>query len=98
SRFFWLFLSMQGFLSRNISLGRVGGLQIRVHLLFCLFFAAAALAVLRDPGQASWWGALAGTWGVSVLLHEVAHYLAARRHGGAPHEPVLWPLGGLVQF
>jgi Zn-dependent protease len=89
---------MQGFLSRNILLGRIGGLQVRVHLLFGLFFAIAALALLRDPHEAWWWVALAGTWTVNVLLHEVAHYLSAHRHGGAPHEVVLWPLGGLVQF
>ena len=33
---------MQGFLSRNVCLGRVGGIQVRVHLLFGLFLAVAA--------------------------------------------------------
>src|SRR5205823_5728040 len=76
----------------------VGGIQVRVHLLFGLFLAAAALAVLHDPREIGWWGAMTATWIVSVSIHELAHCLAARRHGGSPHEVVLWPLGGLVQL
>src|SRR5438309_951843 len=89
---------MQGFLSHNVCLGRVGGIQVRIHLIFWLFFGAAALMVPRAAREIGWWAAVMAVWIASVLIHELAHYLAARRHGGSPHEVVLWPLGGLVQL
>lgn len=32
----------------------------------------------------------------SILVHELAHILAARQTGGSGHEILLWPLGGLA--
>src|SRR5262249_18719091 len=89
---------MQGFLSQNVCVWRVGGIQLRVHLRYWLCMGGAALAVLRDPQETWWWATLVGVWTFSVLVHEAAHCLAARRYGGSPHEVVLWPLGGLVQL
>src|SRR5438067_1948760 len=89
---------MQGFLSWNVCLGRVAGVQVRTHLLCWLCLATAALAALREPQEVWWWAAMMGVWVGSVLIHELAHYLAARRHGGSPHEVMLWPLGGLIQL
>ncbi len=89
---------MQGFLSWNLNLGRVAGVQVRVHLLFFLAVGMAVVALRQEPAAMWWWaGAFVAVQAGSVLLHELAHCLAARRHGGSPHEVVLWPLGGLVQ-
>jgi Zn-dependent protease len=89
---------MQGFLSCNVSLGRVAGIQVRLHWLFVLLIASAVFVpVLYEPGVAWWWATLVGVLVVSVVIHEVAHCVIARRRGGSPHEIVLWPMGGLVQ-
>ena len=45
---------MQGFLARNVYVGRVAGIQVRLHLLFWLFFGAAALMVLHQPRARGW--------------------------------------------
>jgi Zn-dependent protease len=89
---------MRSFLSKSVRLGRVAGVEVRIHAIFFLAMAAALLALRQQPAAVWWWAAafvaaLAG----SVLVHELAHCLAARRRGGSPHQVVLWPLGGLVQ-
>lgn len=88
---------MQGFVAWNVNLTRVAGVQVRLHWLFVAFGAFAALAALENVATAAWWGLFFAVLAASVVVHEAAHCLAARRHGGAPHELVLWPLGGLVQ-
>jgi len=88
---------MQGFLAWNVCLGRIAGVQVRLHLLF-LMLPLVFLAALRRGPEAAWWaGLLMMVLAASILVHELAHCRAARRRGGSPHEVVLWPLGGLVQ-
>jgi Zn-dependent protease len=90
---------MQGFLSWNVCVTRVAGTQVRLHLLFLLTAAAALWGALgQGPTAIGWWGAFVGVLAGSVLVHELAHCLAARRRDGLPHEVILWPLGGLVQI
>lgn len=86
----------------SISLGTWGGLQVRVHCLFLLFAAFTLFLGWNAGAQAAGeWGALpvaGGALGVlflSVLLHELGHYLGALRLGGDCSELVLGPLGGL---
>jgi membrane-associated protease RseP (regulator of RpoE activity) len=90
---------MRGFLSKSVLLGRVAGVQVRLHVVV-LLAVAAGLVFLRQQPAAVWWWAAAFliVLTLSVLIHELAHCLAARRHGGSPHQVVLWPLGGLVQI
>ena len=79
----------------SISLGRWGGLQIRIHGFFLLF----ALLTLFLGWHAHTDDALKIAGGslcillVSVFLHELGHYLAALRLGGDGSEMVLGPLG-----
>ncbi len=90
---------MQGFLAWNVCLGRIAGVQVRLHAVFVLVVLAAVVSLRQEP-EATWWWAAAflSVLAASVLVHELAHCLAARRHGGSPHEIMLWPLGGLVQI
>lgn len=81
----------------SISLGRWSGIQVRIHIFFIVF---AALAIvfstlpdmdLLNDGLLTLAVALS-----SVVLHEVAHTLAAIRVGGKVDTIVLGPVGGLV--
>jgi stage IV sporulation protein FB len=85
----------------SVSLGRFAGVQVRLHAFFLLF--ALGILYLASGDIA---GANAGLVGycalalavllVSVLLHELAHGIAAQRVGGNVEELVLGPFGGLA--
>lgn len=79
----------------SLSLGRVAGIRIRIHLLFILF---VGFELLRAAGTSYFrfvaFGYLA-LFGI-VFLHEMGHCFAARSVGGYAHEVLMWPLGGLA--
>lgn len=85
----------------SVSLGRFAGVQVRLHAFFLLF--ALGILYLSSGGIS---GTDAGLFGycalalavllVSVLLHELAHGIAAQRVGGNVEELVLGPFGGLA--
>jgi Zn-dependent protease len=93
---------MQSHASWSISLGRWGGLQLRLHMFFLLFAAFTLyLSWLPHPNASSAemrWIAVTslGILLLSVLLHELGHLRAVRRLGGDCDQIVLWPLGGLA--
>ncbi|MFV1964200.1 MAG: site-2 protease family protein [Pirellulaceae bacterium] len=93
---------MQSHASWSISLGRWGGLHVRLHMFFLLFAAFTMyLSWLPLPVASSAdlrWIAVAslGILLLSVVLHEWGHLQVAMRLGGGGDEIVLWPLGGLV--
>lgn len=81
-------------------MGRWGGLHVRLHMFF-LLFAASTLYFSRlicDDASAEFvWIAL-GSLAIlllSLILHELGHYIAALRLGGEGDEIVIGPLGGL---
>lgn len=93
---------MRGHASWSLNLGRWGSLRVRLHMLFLLFGAFTlylswlAERDAKDSGL-MWAGVLSlGVLGISVLLHELAHCLAAARLGGRLDEIVLAPWGGLT--
>ena len=92
---------MSGQASWCISLGRWGGVQVRVTS-FSLLFAALTLFLAsenRTPDSdlvAIAAGSLAILF-LSVVLHEVGHSLVLVRSGGAVDEIQIGPLGGLVR-
>lgn len=96
---------MQDPLSWSVPLGRLLGIQVRLHWLFPFVALGWILHVslykptrdYRAP-EGIWIDAavLMGMLFVSVLLHELGHCLAARTCGGDAHEILLWPLGGLA--
>jgi len=82
-------------------IGRVGGVDLRVHATFIILLAWLALAYYRDVGTAA--GAARGvlftlTLFASVVLHELGHALAARRVGVATRDITLLPIGGVARL
>lgn len=89
----------------SFPLGRVLGIQIRVHVAFIICAVVLLWMELPDPGasrSASFWQILSGAAGTYlllfgvVLLHEFGHCFGARRVGGQAEEILIWPLGGLA--
>ncbi len=88
---------MRDLLGWNLSLGRLFGVRVYLHVLFLLCGVFAwQQSVAADP-DLGWYAA--GAMAVllaSVLAHELGHALSARRLGGRADEIHLWPLGGLA--
>ncbi|MDA1016037.1 MAG: site-2 protease family protein [Planctomycetota bacterium] len=76
----------------SISLGSWFGTAIRVNLFFFLIIPAFCFA-LEDTTYGLVLGAVLF---VSVLWHEFAHIVAARRTGGAGDRIMITPLGGMA--
>jgi Zn-dependent protease len=89
-------------LTWSMSLGRLFGINVRVHLLFPLIAIGLILraAYKKDPAPPDGtWIDLAMIMGLlffSVLLHELGHCVGARWVGGDAQEVLMWPLGGLA--
>jgi Zn-dependent protease len=83
----------------SLGVGRILGVQIRLHWSFIGLVALVALmsASKRAGSIASglaWIGVIFG----SVLVHEVAHCIVARRLGAVVDDILLTPLGGLSRL
>jgi stage IV sporulation protein FB len=86
-------------LSWSISLGRLFGINIRVHWLFPLVGLGVLLQTFKDtmpPGlwKDVFWLEIIAFF--SVLLHEFGHCFAARWMDGEATDILMWPLGGLA--
>ncbi|MHC4947819.1 MAG: site-2 protease family protein [Planctomycetota bacterium] len=91
-------------LSWSLPLGRLGGIEVRLHLLFLLFIVVELLRSVAGPAA----GSTAPAWDLAiaavamaalfviVLTHEFGHCIACRRAGGTANEILMWPLGGLA--
>lgn len=79
----------------SLPLGRVLGVDLRVHLSFFLLVALFALASTA-PGGPSLLSSL--SWLVvlfaCVVVHELAHCVVGRAHGAVVREILLLPIGG----
>ncbi|MBD0421585.1 site-2 protease family protein [Streptomyces sp. TRM S81-3] len=93
----------------SVRMGRVLGVPLRVHwsvpLLVMLFGYSLGSRTLpaRVPDQSSAVYTLAGLVGalllvVSLLAHEAAHALTARRKGSQVQSITLWALGGMTEM
>lgn len=89
----------------SFPLGRVLGIQIRVHVAFVICAVVLIWMELPDPGEtssATLWHIISGAIGTYallfgvVLLHEFGHCFGARSVGGRAEEILIWPLGGLA--
>ena len=83
----------------SFRIGRIAGIEIRVHVTFFLLVPLFALAGAAPGGS----GALAGVaWLVvifaCVLVHEFAHCLVGRPRGAVVHEIELLPIGGVSKL
>lgn len=83
----------------SLSLGRWGGIQVRLHALFLLFGVITIfLGTRSSDSDLVLYGAMSlGILFFSVLLHEFGHCYAAFRCGGHAEEIVLVPWGGMTQ-
>jgi Zn-dependent protease len=86
--------------SWSVPLGRLFGINVRVHLLFFVFVLAlwlrAATAKDSPEGAGLAMLVLLTLIFISVLLHELGHCYAARLVDGDAREIMIWPLGGLA--
>lgn len=86
----------------SFRVGRLWGINIRIHLFFivgAVYLLAPSLGTPEDGqagiGLARRAGMLITLFAI-VLLHEFGHCWGARRSGGEADEILLWPLGGLA--
>jgi Zn-dependent protease/CBS domain-containing protein len=96
-------------MKQNIPLGRIAGIAIGASwtalvtlAIFADLLATSALpsVVPRQPPAVYWGVGAAGAVAllVSLLAHELAHALVARRHGIKVRSVTLWMLGGLTEL
>jgi Zn-dependent protease/CBS domain-containing protein len=84
--------------SWSIPLGRLFGIEIRIHLtfLFLLVFVWSTEAAPQDASAALRGLALVGIVFGSVVLHELGHALVARGAGIPAKGIILLPIGGVT--
>jgi Zn-dependent protease/CBS domain-containing protein len=96
-------------LGAALSLGSVGGIQIKVNWSTAVIFALIAFGLAAwdfpavNPRQATLTYVLAGilttlAYFASLLAHELAHSLLARHYGLAVNSITLWLLGGVSEL
>lgn len=83
------------------TIGRIAGIELRVHATFFILLAWLALADYRTTGTAL--GAARGVLFTlalftSVVLHELGHALAGRRVGVPTRDITLLPIGGVARL
>ena len=87
-------------MSWTVTLFRVFGSEIRIHLTFLLLILWFGVA---GYNAAAWAGALSSILLIlaifaCVVLHELGHALAARRYGITTPDITLLPIGGLARL
>ena len=84
----------------SLSLGSIGGTEIRIHVTFLLFLVWLAAVYYRAGGpEAAWEGTIfIVLLFLCVLLHELGHVFAARRYGVKTRDVTLWPFGGIASM
>ncbi len=84
----------------SISLGRIAGTEVRIHLTFFLLLAWFGIAAGSRGGQAAAIEAVVFILAVfaCVLAHEYGHVLTARRFGIGTRNITLLPIGGVASI
>jgi Zn-dependent protease len=87
-------------MSWSFAIGRLTGIQIRVHVTLLLFLGWVGLS---DGLAGGWREAVAGVTLLCmvfgcILLHELGHAWAARRFGIRTPDITLMPIGGLARL
>lgn len=95
--------SFENPLSWALSIFRVGGIHVRIHIIFLLFILVQLARSLAEadegtsvPVSVMLTGVMLAALFTIVLLHEFGHCIACRRTGGSANEILMWPLGGLA--
>lgn len=84
--------ALGGFFGMSFRVGRLFGIDIRVHILFLIWIAWEAVQFHFDPTALMLLGMVFGI----VLVHEFGHCFGARSVGGDASNILMWPLGGLA--
>jgi Zn-dependent protease/predicted transcriptional regulator len=84
----------------TITIGRVAGTEVKVHLTFFILVAFWAMAGYQQGGSP---GALLATLSLlalfaCVVLHEFGHILMAARFGVRTPDVILLPIGGVARL
>ena len=82
--------------SWSIPVGRLFGIEIRIHWTFLFLFVFLWSAATQDVPAASRALALGGIVFGSVILHELGHALVARGSGIPAKGIILLPIGGVT--
>lgn len=87
-------------MSWAIRLGRIAGIEVRIHITFFLLLAWVGLWQSREEGarMAVHWMLFMCLVFLCVLLHEFGHALAARRYGIRTPDITLYPFGGVARI
>ena len=84
-------------LNWSLTLGRLSGIRVRVHLLFILWILLEFFKTLAsDSGSVAMWALISFMFFAVVLVHEFGHCFGARYVGGDADDILMWPLGGLA--
>ncbi|MGE0449359.1 MAG: site-2 protease family protein [Vicinamibacterales bacterium] len=85
----------------NWRLGRIAGIELRMHATFILLLAFVAWQYWLDgrsvPAVIEGVGFILALFGC-VVLHELGHALTARRYGIGTRDITLLPIGGLARL
>lgn len=81
------------FLGGSFRIGRLFGVDIRIHILFVIWIGFRLFQAGGDLRWEAWFMGL--LFGI-VLVHEFGHCFGARSVGGDARTIMLWPLGGLA--
>lgn len=84
----------------SISLGRIAGTEVRIHLTFFLLVAWFAIVAGTRGGQAAAVDSVLFILALfaCVLAHEYGHVLTARRFGIGTRDITLLPIGGVARI
>ena len=87
-------------MSWSLSIGKVAGTVVRIHLTFLLFLAWIFAASYAKGGNAEAWSSLIFMvlLFACVLLHEFGHIFTARYFGVTTPYVTLLPIGGVAQL
>jgi Zn-dependent protease/CBS domain-containing protein len=84
----------------SLSIGKIGGTEIRIHVTFLLFLAWIwAASYMSGGADAAWSGLLFMVLlFLCVLVHEYGHILTARAFGISTRDVTLLPIGGVARL
>jgi Zn-dependent protease/CBS domain-containing protein len=84
----------------SLTLGRIAGTAVRIHVTFLLFLVWIWAAYYRQGGVGAAWEGTAFVLllFLCVFLHELGHVFAAKRYGVNTSDITLWPFGGIANL
>ena len=84
----------------SFRIGRIAGIDLKLHFTFALILMVGALqwGVPHGPHGAFFGVVLVSLLFVCVVLHELGHALVARRFGIPTRDITLLPIGGVAQL